>query len=247
LGATLAGRRISDEHKMTPDRAVEVRMLIEQERHGLVNRYRSTQSAMRGAFHAALFNQQRPNVKAADDLKKELISIYKAAIDTEKRSALAGANLVVGATGSELAPEDVSDRVSDFHALIRKQLQRDASAVTELFRKTQLRLQSNVVPAVETFSQAIRLINGEDVFVYVDALGRKYQSMYYLVTLSGQHYYDMANDISVSQILSSNKQMMVLDRPGHESDGMEFKTSEINTVKKAYLHPGSQGILVDGN
>lgn len=229
---------------MEREQAIEIRLSIETARKGLLDRYAVTKAAMRGAFHAALFQGSLPNPNAQRQLDNELKRIAQSAIATEKLSVETESTRIQNMAQSSVDREDVSDRISEFQRAISAQIGNDARIVSELFRKTQLRLQSSIVPREETYQGAIVAINDEALFSYKDSIGRTWLSRHYMVTLSGKFYYELANDLSVAQIMSEGKTTMTLDRPGHESDGAEFSLADLSFVKQEYLHPGSKGIVV---
>ena len=229
---------------MEREQAIEIRLSIETARKQLLDRYAVTKSAMKGAFHSALFQGALPNPNAQRQLDHELKRIAKAAIDTETRSVVSESTKIQRMAESSVESEDVAERISEFQRSIAAQIGNDARMVSELFRKTQLRLQSSVVPREETYQGAIVAINDDQLFSYKDSIGRTWLSRHYMITLSGKFYYELANDLSVAQIMSEGKTTMTLDRPGHESDGSEFSLADLSMVREQYLHPNSKGILV---
>ena len=229
---------------MEREQAIEIRLSIETARKELLDRYAVTKAAMKGAFHSALFQGTLPNPNAQRQLDHELKRIAKSAIATETRSVVSESTKIQKMASASVETEDVAERISAFQRAISAQLSNDARIVSELFRKTQLRLNSTVVPREETYQGAIQAINSDKLFSYRDSIGRTWLSRHYFITLSGKFYYELANDLSVAQIMSEGKTMMTLDRPGHESDGTEFSLSDLSMVKEQYLHPGSKGIVV---
>ena len=229
---------------MERERAIDIRLSIETARKELLDRYAVTKAAMKGSFHSALFQGTLPNPNAQRQLDNELKRIAKSAIATETRSVVSEATKIQKLASTSVETEDVAERISEFHRAISAQLGNDARIVSELFCKTQLRLQSSVVPREQTYQQAISGINDEQLFSYRDSIGRTWLSRHYFITLSGSFYYKLVNDLSVAQIMSEGKTVLTLDRPGHESDGTEFSLSDLSMVKEQYLHPGSKGIVV---
>ena len=229
---------------MEREQAIEIRLSIETARKELLDRYAVTKAAMKGAFHSALFQGTLPNPNAQRQLDNELKRVAQSAIATETRSVVSESTRILEMATANVETEDVAERISAFQRAISAQITNDARRVSELFRKTQLRLQSSVVAREETYQGAIVAINDEAMFSYKDSIGRTWLSRHYMITLSGKFYYELANDLSVAQIMSEGKTMMTLDRPGHESDGLEFSLADLSIVKEQYLHPGSKGILV---
>lgn len=229
---------------MEREQAIEIRLSIETARKELLDRYAVTKAAMKGAFHSALFQGALPNPNAQRQLDNELKRVSQSAIATETRSVVSESTRIQKMATASVESEDVAERISEFQRAISAQIVNDARRVSELFRKTQLRLQSSVVPREETYQGAIVAINDESMFSYKDSIGRTWLSRHYMITLSGKFYYELANDLSVAQIMSEGKTMMTLDRPGHESDGSKFSLADLSMVKEQHLHPGSKGIVV---
>ena len=229
---------------MERERAIEIRIAIETARKEMLDRYSVVKAAMRGAFHSALFQGALPNPNAQRLLDRELKRTAQSAIATETRSVVSEATKLLKLAQTNVEFEDVAQRISDFQKSISAQIGHDARIASELFRKTQLRLQSSVVPREETYQQSIAAINDESVFSYRDSIGRTWLSRHYMITLSGKFYYELANDLSLAQVMSEGKTTITLDRPGHESDGLEFSLADLSEVRKQYLHPGSKGIVV---
>lgn len=228
---------------MEREHAIEIRLLIEHARKDALSRYLVTKAAMRGSFHAGLLGQSGPSPLAQKTLDESLRTIIESADRTERQSIAATSTAVRESSGASVASEDIEDRVHEFQGRFSKQFSNDARAVSSLFRKTQLRLQSTVVPRSDTYEQAIAAIESEDMTQYVDAAGRKWKSSHYLLTLSGQFYYGLANDLSVSQVLAAGRPTLTLDRPGHDSDGSTFRLRDLESIRDSHLHPGSRAIV----
>ena len=73
---------------MEREQAIEIRIAIETARKELLDRYSVVKSAMRGAFHSALFQGTLPNPNAQRLLDKELKRVAQSAIATETRSVV---------------------------------------------------------------------------------------------------------------------------------------------------------------
>lgn len=229
---------------MDREQAIETRLIVEQARKELLDRYALLNASMRAAFHRGLFEGSLPNPRAQNMVDHELRRYGNAASQNERDLAKITSARVMLKSGADVDSEDVARRSERFSDVLSRQISNDAKAVSNLFHKTQLRLQSNVVPRDETYSQALEAINSDKMFLYVDAKRRQWASKHFVRVFSNDYYYGLVNDFSIGIAVAQGRKTVVLDRPGHETDGAILRVANIDKEKQKYLHPGSQGIVV---
>lgn len=222
----------------------ELRLEIERARKGLLDRYVVVKAAMQGVFLNSLVSLQRPSVTAQKELNARLQEIGFSAKATEKDAAAYASGIIIDLVDSAISKEDMVKRIQVFQGQVLEQISRDAAAVSEFFRKTQLRLQSRVVSTMATQVQAIEGINRPELFYYKDKAGKLWRSDRYLETASNVYYYDLANDLIVGKLLSAGKFTGFIDRPGHASHGIRFDLVDYGVIHNQFFHPGSTGIVV---
>lgn len=219
---------------MDREQAVQIRRTIEQARTEMLNRYTVVKSAMRGAFHEVMLgpSMQTPMAKAV--LDNRLRDIVKSAIETENRANIYFESQIRQTAGSEDATRATVGLLESFSA----QIGSDARVVARLFHTAQL------TKSMTGTMNSLRAISDKDLFKYVDRVGKKWDSQRFLETESNRVYYDLANYLSLVQARNEGRATVVMDRPGHSTDGLTLYLDDQEEWTKKLLHPGSQGIVV---
>lgn len=227
------------------DRAVasEIRLTIEGARVEMAARYSLNKQAMRGVFHGALIEGIRPDIRLQKRLNKELGRIVTTAGMVEIDLSRQTVSQVKTLAGSLVANDEIEDRLMEYQKKVGQQLKRDAREVGELFRRTQLSMTSTFVDRDQTLRAALNRITTKQVFGYVDAQGRLWESDRYLVLLSAQFYYGLANDLSIADKISQGQMVGEVNRPGHKTDGMKFNLTEWPDIRGEIAHPQSKTIV----
>lgn len=223
--------------------ASEIRRVIEGARVDQAARYSLTKQAMRGAFHNALIQGIRPDMRLQKGLKRDLDRIVTTAGMSEIDLSRKTVNEVTELAGSLVDQDKITDRLLEYQKNVGQQLKRDSRQVSELFRRTQLSMTSNFVARDQTLQAALNSVHTKQVFGFVDARGRLWESDRYLALLSAQFYYDLANDLSIADLISRGGTVGEVDRPGHETNGMRFNLSEWPDIKGDIAHPQSKTIV----
>lgn len=226
---------------MDAEKAILVRQTIELAKAELVNRSLLVQAAMRAEYMSAMYSPHTPSAISQITLDRELSTVGKSAANTERQIASRVSSEIFDIIGESETPNMMSNLLT-YQGEIIRQFGRDANTISTIFQKAQLGLSSeNPGSLVIARANALRTVGEENVFTYKDKAKKIWDAGTYLKTHSSQYYYGLANDLVIAGMRAKGSASAILNRPGHESDGMEMSLENLD--KDKYLHPGSQGIL----
>ena len=227
---------------MDAETAAAVRQIIERAKFELANRFDLLHAAVRGEFMSILYSANLPSSKAQIDLDARLATVGKDAARLERIAARATTQRIYEQAG--LTEDSGKDLIAFFND-IAKQIGRDAGSVSRFFRQVQVSMNQEVESKHAGLKvQALQHVNKPNMFIFRDKIGKVWDAKTYLRAHSSKYYYELANRLAIDSLRTQGLTNAVLNRPGHESDGLEVGLIDVDDkFKKHFLHPGSKGIL----
>lgn len=230
---------------MDAEKAARLRQIIEGAKKEIIGRYDLIHSAMRGEFMSAIYSRSVPSAKAQNDIDRRLFNIGSEAAKTERQIATLVTERIHDVVRWVETPEMIVNLLTFQNDVVR-QISKDAKSISRLFRQVQVSLNDlDRNKHLSAKAQALQHVTKPGVFSFRDKAGKIWDTRIYLKTHSSKYYYELANELAGGDIYSESREIGVLDRPGHSSDGMEIALADIDPeMRSKYFHPGSQGILI---
>ncbi len=227
---------------MDAEKAAKLRQIIERAKGDLTSRHNLIHAAMRGEFMSAIYSAGVPSSRSQNSIDRKLSDIGNEAAKVEREIAKSVTQELYAVVDWVETPKMV-ENLFTFQRDVVRQIGREARAVSSLFSKVQININALTKDKhLSAKSQALQHITKPGVFTYKDKVGKTWDAKTYLRTHGSKYYYGLANELAVGDISSEGRKTATLDRPGHDSDGLEFDLNDIDVPR--YFHPGSQGILV---